>query len=252
METKRQTPETDAICHDVYDMWSKIPHRTMVEVDFAGKLEIERDSAHELLREIRDNEVNPQDEADKFLRDGVCSELSKCREYIDELEGRSVHSCGDHCQRPSCVKRHEREKLILAQAAQIVALREALSRIHACTDSPDIDVGGEMQIGLHCGVEDRGCRDRYDGADVGWSQGVERTLEWAQNEAAFALNASKPPAVVPLEDVRPLVEAAENTRHWHDTSFNPETGKTEGVIVSAKSFWTLKEALATFTAKHPL
>lgn len=60
---------------------------------------------------------------------------------------------------------------------------------------------------------------------------------------------NSPPAVVPLEDVRPLVDAAENIRHWHDTSFNAETGKTEGIIVSANSFWKLKEALAAIKAK---
>jgi len=76
-------------------------------IDFAERLERERDSARELLREIRDNEVNPQDEADKFLRDGVCSELSKCREA---LSGRTV----------SCERCNE-------MAAQIVALREALT-----------------------------------------------------------------------------------------------------------------------------
>jgi len=37
------------------------------------------DTALELLREIRDNEVNPQDEADKFLRDHQPSEMSKLR-----------------------------------------------------------------------------------------------------------------------------------------------------------------------------
>lgn len=97
-------------------------------------------AARELLREIRDNEVNAQDEADKFLRDGVCSELSKSRNYIEELEGRSIHSCGDHCQRPACVKRHERETMIAEQTAQIMALCDALTKLledtvkHQCGD----------------------------------------------------------------------------------------------------------------------
>lgn len=79
----------------------------------------------------------------------------------------------------------------------------------------------------------------------------DRRLAKAAKAVRSALS-TQPPAVVPLEDVTPLVEAAENTRHWHDTTFNAETGKTEGVIVSANSFWKLKEALATFTAKHTL
>lgn len=45
----------------------------------------ELDNALELLREIRDNEVNPQDEADKFLRDHQPSELSKLRADNAEL-----------------------------------------------------------------------------------------------------------------------------------------------------------------------
>ena len=39
--------------------------------------------AEELIREIRDDEVNPQDEADKFLRDQQPSELSKVRRERD-------------------------------------------------------------------------------------------------------------------------------------------------------------------------
>jgi hypothetical protein len=63
----------------------------------------------------------------------------------------------------------------------------ALKRIAACKDAPAIDAEGEWQIGLHCGVEDRNCRDRYDGADYGHTVGVEKALEWASNEAKAAL-----------------------------------------------------------------
>lgn len=60
-------------------------------------------AARELLREIRDNEVNAQDEADKFLRDGVCSELSELKKQIVALrdalaillEDTTKHQCGD-------------------------------------------------------------------------------------------------------------------------------------------------------------
>jgi hypothetical protein len=71
---------------------------------------------------------------------------------------------------------------------EVRLLREALVRIANCMDAPDIDAGGEIQVGLHCGVEDRGCTDRYEGADYGYSQGVHRALEWAVNEAAYSLN----------------------------------------------------------------
>ena len=52
---------------------------------FTRTLERERNEARELLREIRDDEVNAQDECDKFLRDHVPSELSKVTEQRDRL-----------------------------------------------------------------------------------------------------------------------------------------------------------------------
>ena len=79
---------------------SKTPRTDVASSEFAGKevssieagtmwslcreLETEptnrNDAALELLRQIRDNEVNPQDEADKFLRDHVPSKLSAVTE----------------------------------------------------------------------------------------------------------------------------------------------------------------------------
>ncbi len=78
------TPETDA---EVNELKSATTYN-MVWAEFARKLERERDEAWEVLREIRDNELNPEDEADKFLRDHfdkflrdhLPSELSKVRE----------------------------------------------------------------------------------------------------------------------------------------------------------------------------
>lgn len=66
-------------------------------------------------------------------------------------------------------------------------LIEALKRIAECEDAPDIDATREWQTGLHCGVEDRNCRDRYEGADYGHAVGIEKALEWASNEAKHAL-----------------------------------------------------------------
>lgn len=63
----------------------------------------------------------------------------------------------------------------------------ALKRIAECEDAPDIDASGDWQRGLYCGVEDRDCRDRYEGADYGHAVGVEKGLEWASNEAKYAL-----------------------------------------------------------------
>ena len=77
------------------------------------------------------------------------------------------------------------------QATRINALlaiaTTALERITKCEDAPEIDATGECQYGLHCGVEDRNCQDRYQGADFGHAEGVEKALEWASNEAKHAL-----------------------------------------------------------------
>lgn len=52
------TPRTDAACSLGY-----------MPANFARQLERELNTAKELIREIRDNEVNAVDEATKFLRD---------------------------------------------------------------------------------------------------------------------------------------------------------------------------------------
>ena len=46
-----------------------------------------------------------------------------------------------------------------------------------------------------------------------------------------------------------LVEAARCIRHWHDTSYNPATGETEGMIVSAQSVRNLWEARSALDAE---
>jgi hypothetical protein len=72
-------------------------------------------------------------------------------------------------------------------SALLAIATAALERISKCEDAPDIDATGEWQTGLHCGVEDRDCQDRYQGADYGHTVGVEKGLEWASNEAKHAL-----------------------------------------------------------------
>lgn len=67
---------------------------------------------------------------------------------------------------------------IAALKSQVERLTGILNEINNLDGAPDDDVGGDMQSGLHCGVEDRGCSDRYQGADYGWNQGVFRMKEW--------------------------------------------------------------------------
>lgn len=78
-------------------------------------------------------------------------------------------------------------------------LRAALTRIVECEDAPDIDIGGEARLGLHCGVEDRNLRDRYEGADYGYAQGVERALRWAVNEVQSILDSLPNDKTLPTE-----------------------------------------------------
>jgi hypothetical protein len=87
----RPTPETDEeFCKLVEDANS--PTAKCIQ-----QLERERDEAREVLREIRDNEVNPEDEADRFLRDHAPSELSKVREQRDRLaEAIREYTRGNH------------------------------------------------------------------------------------------------------------------------------------------------------------
>lgn len=69
--------------------------------------------------------------------------------------------------------------------------RMALQRIADGKDAPPIDAEGECLTGLKCGVEDRDCQDRYQGAEYGYAQGSEQMLEWAVNEARAALAATE-------------------------------------------------------------
>ena len=94
-------------------------------------------------------------------------------------------------------KFHRSDKCYGNEIAQLKAnvkrLESGLTEIANCQDAPSIDIGGDAQFGLHCGVEDRGCRDRYEGANHGYSRGVQRTLEWAVNTANHALNPEATP-----------------------------------------------------------
>jgi hypothetical protein len=121
MNEPTKTPETDA--HQLkpemaYDrLWS----------DFARKLERERDELREALsgRTVscsRCNEaaaVAALDERDRLMR-----ENERLQAHLDELTASTIHSCGDHCQRPNCVRRRE-------MAAMREAIREAEAALRA-------------------------------------------------------------------------------------------------------------------------
>lgn len=61
-------------------------------------------------------------------------------------------------------------------------LIEACKRLlEGPVDEPQIDLAGDYQTGLFCGLEDNGMQgDAYDACIYGFEKGVERALEWAQ------------------------------------------------------------------------
>jgi YgiT-type zinc finger domain-containing protein len=75
----------------------------------------------------------------------------------------------------------------MSDADKIQILTAALQRIAACKDSPDLDPGEEIQLGLNCGVEDRCIDNIYEAASFGYTEGAEDVMEWATNEASLAL-----------------------------------------------------------------
>ena len=81
---------------------------------------------------------------------------------------------------------------------------------------------------------------------------LENIFDVTMREIAGNALSAPAPAVVPLDDVRPLIEAVKNTRHLRNTSFNRSTGKMDGIIVNSDLFWKLKDALAAITEKYQL
>lgn len=85
----------------------------------------------------------------------------------------------------------EPDVIDMMEAEQLrVCLRKSLLSLHRIVegaDSPSISPTGGEEFGLYCGVEDRMCSDRYEGANVGYETGAERMLEWAVNEAKEGL-----------------------------------------------------------------
>ncbi|CAB4163430.1 hypothetical protein UFOVP806_16 [uncultured Caudovirales phage] len=155
---ERPTPETDA------ESINGAQHPQFIPSDFARKLERQ-------LYETREANTTLQArEAELVLSK---ERISKRAEAI-------------RCELV------EKEKQLEAMREAIREAHDALTRLGACEGSPDIDIAGEARFGLHCGVEDRDCQDRYEGAEFGYAQGVERTQEWASNEAKAILAKLQP------------------------------------------------------------
>ena len=89
--TKLERELADA--NKLLDLINKCTPDLIRDCHLVERLTAERDAAiaraeqaEELLREIRDGEVNPEDEADKFLRDHVRSKLSEAIARAEKAE----------------------------------------------------------------------------------------------------------------------------------------------------------------------
>ena len=174
MTNEQPTPETDEE-ESSYD-YSIIPHDRHYSVDaaFARKLERERDEAREALsgRTVSCSRCNEagyklavfeaveaglraeneamRDETRNAIRlaksaaaaafnerDRLMRENERLHAHLDELTAATIHSCGDHCQRPKCVKRRE-------MAAMREAINEAYDAIKA-SPYPDQQALAKLQ-----------------------------------------------------------------------------------------------------------
>jgi predicted house-cleaning noncanonical NTP pyrophosphatase (MazG superfamily) len=87
-----KTPRTDAERRRLKKAKAYPPDP--VSAEFARQFETELANALELIREIRDGEVNAEDEADKFLRDHVPSKLAAMTDLADRL-AEALKNCKD-------------------------------------------------------------------------------------------------------------------------------------------------------------
>jgi hypothetical protein len=78
-----------------------------------------RDEARNALHLAESAAVAALDERDRLMR-----ENERLHAHLDELTASTIHSCGDHCQRPNCVRRRE-------MAAMREAIQEAYDAIKA-------------------------------------------------------------------------------------------------------------------------
>jgi len=95
---EEQLKESERIKHNLLENSNALARH-------AKQLQLDLQKVHELLTEIRDDEVNAQDEADKFLRNHELSELSRVkvdlRQRISGMDLQSnhpIHGIGSNTQ----------------------------------------------------------------------------------------------------------------------------------------------------------
>ena len=124
----------------------------------------------------------------------------------------------------------------MSDADKIQILTAALQRIAKCKDSPDLDPGGEVQLGLHCGVEDRCIDNIYEAASFGYTEGAEDAMEWAVNEANFALTQILDSGGA--ENEWPCFECDDGTIRLVRKPYETTGGKGEPMTIQDVPIWT--------------
>jgi hypothetical protein len=180
MNEPTKTPETDA--HQLkpemaYDrLWS----------DFARKLERERDEARNALRLAESAAVAAFNERDILTR-----ENERLHAHLDELTAPTIHSCGDHCQRPNCVRRRE------MTARREYSQNLARERDKALAEAAHWKANHDNQVAIKSAIIQR--------PDLGdRAQRIEAMREAIQ-EAYDAIKASPYPDQQALDKLKPFI-----------------------------------------------
>ena len=92
-----------------------------------------------------------------------------------------------------------------AQEARIRALEAACRKMakainDVCSEVDWPELTNTMRQGLGCGVEDRGIHDRYEAAEYGYEDALERCAEFIRNATDDA--AKDPTAAAFIEEAR--------------------------------------------------
>lgn len=127
--TQRPTPETDDTARKgAYLTHGKYPEtcgKQIVHIDFARKLERERDVAQERAESKHGlwmAELSRVTGLEKQL-EAMRKERDEVKEELENWKASGIHSCHDECKRPLCVANRK-----------IKAMREAIKNIYYLTE----------------------------------------------------------------------------------------------------------------------
>lgn len=175
---------------------------------------------------------------------------ARCLDYIDRICEVCGHTKGhDDAECPNCLKQAiaelnqrliDRQESFQAQLIRIEdtwreKLRESQAQVLALREALEYALDPEYLQAISSSRTE-------DDAD--------QSVVHCAHQMFRAAISTPPPPVVPMADVVPLVEAMDKIHHWHDSCYNPETQKDEGMVVSAEAVRELWEARADWHRKH--